>query len=435
MPDKPDNLDVGSLARQKRHLWLLERMAAGKTLTPRQIAELESLEAAKADGTPGGQSYAEIKKRQAQKNRAVVSTAQDIGDIPPVKDPKRRAKAEASLRKFCEIYFKDIFFLPWSDDHLLVLARIERVVREGGLFAIAMPRGSGKTTICQMGVLWAALTGAVPYVCLIAAAATKAVELMDEFKVWLETNGPLGEDFPEVCFPIRKLERITNRQRGQKHHGLPTRIEWNSDSIVLPTLRFSDEELQAGPRALAVLSHAPTRPLSHSPTLARTSSIVISCTGMEGAGIRGQKRSLPDGRTVRPRLALIDDPQTKDSAGSPKQTRERIAVLNNDVLYLAGPGEKIAGLMTCTVIRQDDLADKILDKDKHPEWQGERLKMVYAFPTDEQLWAEYADILNTELRAGGKIHLATKFYRKNRKAMDAGAKIAWPANFNKDDEL
>ncbi|MFH1574547.1 MAG: hypothetical protein ABIG68_11220 [Acidobacteriota bacterium] len=76
---KPNNLDVGSLARQKRHLWLLEQMAAGKTLTPRQIAELESLEAAKAEGTPGGQSYAEIKKRQAQKNRAVVSTAQDIG--------------------------------------------------------------------------------------------------------------------------------------------------------------------------------------------------------------------------------------------------------------------------------------------------------------------------------------------------------------------
>jgi len=33
---------------------------------------------------------------------------------------------------------------------------------------------------------------------------------------------------------------------------------------------------------------------------------------------------------------------------------------------LARPGRKIAGLMTLTVVRPEDLADRILDTEKHP---------------------------------------------------------------------
>lgn len=31
------------------------------------------------------------------------------------------------------------------------------------------------------------------------------------------------------------------------------------------------------------------------------------------------------------------------------------------------------------------------DRDKHPEWKGERTKMVCAFPTHEKLWHQYAE--------------------------------------------
>ncbi|MFO8013233.1 MAG: ATP-binding protein, partial [Phycisphaerae bacterium] len=82
-------------------------------------------------------------------------------------------------------------------------------------------------------------------------------------------------------YPIRSLERITNRQKGQKHNGEPTRIEWTSDKIVLPTI--------AGSRA---------------------SGLVISSSGMKGSDIRGQNHARPDGQVVRPQLVLVDDPQT-----------------------------------------------------------------------------------------------------------------------------
>jgi hypothetical protein len=349
-------------------------------------------------------TYEEQKARQAERNAEAVRAAQDIGEIPAVVDPQRKARCEASFRDFCEMYFQEVFYFPWSDDHLRVIDKIEKAVRTGGLFAMAMPRGSGKTVLCQTAVLWSALIGASPFVCLIAASAERARDLLENIKIWLETNPLLQADFPEVTYPIQCLERITNRQKGQKYKGEPTRIDWASDRIVLPTIAGS-----------------------------KGSGVVISSSGMKGSDIRGQNYARADGQVVRPQLVMVDDPQTTESAWSPSQSQRREAILAGDVLGMAGPGKKIAGLMACTVIRPADMADNILDREKHPEWQGERTKMVYAFPSSEKLWAKYAELRADSLRNDGDSSEATEFYVANREAMDKGAVIAWPQRFNEDE--
>ncbi len=92
--------------------------------------------------------YMEARRRQAEKNRAATKASQDITPIPEVEDrPRRRACAE-SFQRFCETYFPAAFYRAWSDDHPRVIAKIEKAVREGGLFAFAVPRGSGKTSLC-----------------------------------------------------------------------------------------------------------------------------------------------------------------------------------------------------------------------------------------------------------------------------------------------
>ena len=354
----------------------------------------------------GPLSYEEQKARQAERNAEAVRSAQDIGEIPAVIDPDRKARCIASFRAFCETYFAEVFYLPWSDDHLRVIDKIEKAVRTGGLFAMAMPRGSGKTVLCQAAVLWAALIGASPFICLVAASAERARDLLENIKIWLETNPLLHEDYPEVTYPIRCLERITNRQKGQKYNGVPTRIDWSSDRVVLPVIEGS-----------------------------LSSGIVISSSGMKGSDIRGQNYARADGQVVRPQLVLVDDPQTTESAWSPSQSQRREAILAGDVLGMAGPGKKIAGLMACTVIRPADMADNILDRDKHPEWQGERTKMVYAFPApgSDKLWAKYAEIRADSLRNDGDGSQATDFYRSNREAMDTGSIVAWPQRYNEDE--
>jgi len=361
-----------------------------------------TLEYFRPKAEPAG--YDERKRRQAERNADLVRAAQDIGEIPAVVDPERRARGEGSFRLFCETYFPEVFYLPWSPDHLRVIEKIEKAVRTGGLFAMAMPRGSGKTVLCQAAVVWSALIGATPFVCLIAASAERAKSLLENIQVWLETNPLLAADFPEVTYPVRSLERITNRQKGQKYCGEPTRIEWTSDKIVLPTIEGS-----------------------------KASGVVISSSGMKGSDIRGQNHARPDGQVVRPQLVLVDDPQTTESAWSPSQSQRREAILAGDVLGMAGPGKKIAGLMACTVIRPDDMADRLLDREKHPDWQGERTKMVYAFPASEKLWARYAELRADSLRNDGDGREATEFYREHRAGMDAGAVVAWPERFNPDE--
>jgi hypothetical protein len=140
---------------------------------------------------------------------------------------------------------------------------------------------------------------------------------------------------------------------------------------------------------------------------------------------------------VRPSLAIIDDPQTDDSARSLAQCTERYKVLNGAVNGLAGPGKRVAQIMPCTVIRAGDVADQILDREKNPHWFGERTKMVNKWPNKAgmRLWDEYASIRSKEAIEGGDGSRATAFYAANRDAMDKGAEVAWPARYNKDDEL
>ena len=89
--------------------------------------------------------------------------------------------------------------------------------------------------------------------------------------------------------------------------------------------------------------------------------------------------------------------------------------------------------MRCTVIRPGDMSDRILDRDKHPQWQGERTKMVYAFPTNVELWKEYAQVRADGLRNERGLAPATQFYAQHQEALEAGAQIAWPERFNHDE--
>ncbi|XZE35802.1 terminase gpA endonuclease subunit [Pirellulaceae bacterium SH501] len=170
------------------------------------------------------------------------------------------------------------------------------------------------------------------------------------------------------------------------------------------------------------------------PTIAgsHASGAIIKVAGLTGR-IRGMKFKRPDGKTVRPSLVVLDDPQTDESARSLSQCANREAILAGAVLGLAGPGKKISGIMPCTVIRPGDMADNILSRDRHPEWNGERTRMVNSFPTNEALWQRYAEIRAEGFRAGDGGAAGTEFYRQNQESMDEGADVAWKQRFNHDE--
>ncbi len=344
-------------------------------------------------------------RRNAERNRQAEQSlaGRDIGALPEVVNPQRKADCERNFQLFCESYFPETYALSWSPDHLKAIEKIETAVMTGGLFALAMPRGSGKSTLTETAALWSMLYGHREFVTLIGATESAALEMLDSIKTELEVNERLTEDFPEVIFPISQLEGIANRCAGQLYKGERTRITWTSNEIVLPTIEGS-----------------------------RASGIIVRVAGITGR-IRGMKYKRSDGRSVRPSLVIIDDPQTSESAGSLEQTRKRVRVLAGDILGLAGPGQKISGIMPCTIIRPGDMADIILNKNTHPDWNGEKTRMVYKFPTNMKLWDQYAEIRAESLRTDGNFQKATDFYVANRAAMDAGAEVSWEARYNHDE--
>lgn len=332
------------------------------------------------------------KKREAERQRAASRSARELGPLPKVADEKRRAKGLKSLRAFCEIYLAETFTLAWSPDHLKMIETLEAALTKGGLFACAMPRGSGKTALTVAAAMWAILSGRRHYLVVVGATAKLGKELLASVKMSLTTNELLAADFPEVCFPIRALEGVHQRAPGQLYQGEPTWLLWRHDYIRLPSIPGS-----------------------------AAAGCVLQSAGITGA-LRGMQQKTPTGAVRRPDFAIIDDPQTEKSARSLPDTDRRERTIKAAILGLAGPGQSFACVMPCTVIQRGDLAERFLDRKRNPKWSSMRCKLLYEFPSDAARWAQYG-----ELVAQGAIEEAHALYRQNRKAMNQGARVGWEA--------
>ena len=148
----------------------------------------------------------------------------------------------------------------------------------------------------------------------------------------------------------------------------------------------------------------------------RCAGSMVTATGLEGSGIRGQVRVLADGTQLRPDLVFIDDPQTDESAHSAFQTDDRLKLLGGAVLEMGPPGVPLAALMAVTVIENGDVGDTVL---KDPRWNGIRSPMLVKFPVHMSAtpadiphadhWDRYADLLRS-----GRTDDATEFYAAHR---------------------
>ncbi|MDR2754652.1 MAG: phage terminase large subunit family protein [Planctomycetaceae bacterium] len=338
------------------------------------------------------------REREALRSREQSRSVRDIAPLPPIVNPKRRALSHRSLRLFCETYFKAKFPLAWATYHLKIINRLEKIVTSGGLAAIAAPRGSGKSTLTLVAAVWALVYGYRRYVVLVGANKTEAQKLLDAIKSALQNNKLLFEDFPEITYPIFRLNGSALLARGQLYIGNLTNMSWGSMLLTLPTITGS-----------------------------KASGSRVMSSGIFGA-IRGKNSETTEGETIRPDLILIDDPQTDQMAKSPTQIAKAEDVINRTIFGLAGPGVSIAIAMTVTVIQQGDLSDRYLNVKIYPQWNGLRYKMLEQFPDDMKLWEEYA-----EFRRAGKNSDAAEFYRNNREAMRKGAVVSWEANFTENE--
>lgn len=318
---------------------------------------------------------------------------------PPVEpaDKGLRKACDESLLVFLERIFPDVFPLGWSNSHISIIEDIQDKIVNGGLKAIGMPRGSGKTSIVLRAALWAILTRHRRFCCLVAADEYSAIAGLNTIKTEINFNPMLGDIYGYETWCIRQLGGEGRRATAQHWDGASTGVDYDQKGICFGSI----------PGCL-------------------TSGARISTAGITGR-IRGQQSTTLSGEVIRPDFVICDDPQTKLSAASPSQCLKRHETMQGDVLGLAGPGIKISGFATCTVIYQNDLADRLLDNNLSPDWNGSKISMILKWPKNMQLWDEYNTIRLKDPDA------SVQFVQNHYDALHEGAEVYWEDRKGADD--
>lgn len=339
--------------------------------------------------------------KAAQYSRERSESVKEIGPLPSVSDVRRKEKCRNSLLDFMLEYGGNpkaalgyVFVNPFCDEQIALIRSVEDVLKHGGEMSLCIFRGAGKTTICEWGLFWAVAYGWQKFALAVAANTSMARRIVSNIRKMIDDNELIQADFPEICWPIQKLERVTQRARAQLLDGEPTQMKITADMVQFARVKDSP-----------------------------SSGTIIMAVGAE-ASFRGLREG-----AQRPTVVLIDDPQTNKSANSKTQTETRWENITTSMKGLAGPGVQLAMMATITVIKKGDLAERILEK-----WGGKRYGILRKMPSNMDAWAEYAEVVEHNRLAIGSIEernrLNNEYYIEHRDVLDAGAEAAWETNYS-----
>jgi len=341
-----------------------------------------------------------VKKRRLDnvaRRRSETADVQDIGRIPPCKNKPRRERCRLNLLAALKAYWPDRFPLPFCKDHLDFIHEVQEKIIHGGKKAIAMPRGSGKTTILECAVIWAVMYGHRKYVFVASASREDVKKIHDSIEKTLLSNPTLLSDFPEMIAPIRHVDGEARRCNGQTYKSKKTRIEWTATHFFLAAI-------QGAPCSESVIEF-----------------------GSFGTTIRGKKFTTLDGRVRRPDLLLIDDFQTEESAANPRQCAKRLKRVNGSMKGLVGPSGTIAAFAAVTIMEPNDAAAQLVSRISNPAWVGTKVQMIKSFPKNMKLWEAFWEKHIEDTSVGrDTTPSATAFYRKHRAEMEEGSEVYWP---------
>ena len=316
-------------------------------------------------------------------------------DRVPCADPARRKHLEADPVAWLRHYLAGTYSRPFEKPHREIVAGVMHAHDTHGRFVVAAERGIGKSAILWGMILFLALSGRQRYpVCV--PWADKA--LKRAFRFWKNAlcfNDRLGDDYPEFCAPFRHSRGVPQRVMTTtwRDTGGPTgaQLTVGEGIIVLPDR--------------------------------------LGCLGGStiNGNIRGLNHPQDDGTVLRPSIVLLDDVQDRQTAKSPVQVADTVAIIDGDVAGCGDPGRDMPMLMACNCIAPEDVSEHYLS---NPEWHALRVPCVEAWPDGwddpksacRELWDRWHERFQ-----GGKGDMT--FYRKNKKAMTAGMKLSAPAAF------
>ena len=346
-----------------------------------------------------GASGADYAAQRSAKNAAAINKktaeAQEIGPLPDVANPQRRERCEADNLLFAETYFKPTFYLPWAPYQRSMMDRFQEAIFNGGKECHAVRRGGLKSTCARVSTIWAAVNGHRRFPVLVGATDDKANEHRENFFHLLASSALLLDDFPELT-PLLLKYRQPKRQ-------------FRLDGRLL-TLSHKDE------RGRIVFPDIDG---------AKSCQVHVAPYSVNATDVSGLSYVDRFGVTIRPDALFFDDVQTPQTAKSPLQTDELEDRITKTFGGLAGLGQKMAQVMVCTVREHDDLTQRFLSRQRHPDWYGKVYQSILRMPDRMDLWDTYAAKLGQGVTPAEGKQIAQEFYALHRVDMDSGASVAW----------
>ena len=357
-----------------------------------------------AEKTSGYDSRRKYKAEWESKKRALANEI----SIPPCVSWQRRGDRLADPVEFIRGYFWPFFEnpRPINADQKEAIETIVRAAKYSTSECIVAPRGDWKTETAKALIIYLMLAEITTFPLLVCATGVLAGYSYTAIKDQFENNDLLFEDFPEVCLPARTLIGAPQKANKQTHGFQRTRIAWTQHHIILPSVLDLNED---GSRAE-----------NYDGVKSRYGGYTMTYRGLD-SGIRGINI-----RGHRPSFALIDDPETEESARQDGQIDTRTKIIDKAIGGLRGGGKKLTRVILGTLQNSKCLTKKKLD-----QWGGKRYQGVYKWPKNIDLWDEYIDIWREEEQKGEKEHRRSfQFYVDNQEAMNEGVEVASEENFD-----
>lgn len=264
------------------------------------------------------------------------------------------------------------------------------------------------TTLSERLLLKCALTGEVNYTVLFAASGQMADNSIDALRQAIAENDRLADDYPEVCVPVRELENTPQRANTQKASG--NRHD-NGQSYEMAELHYTwcGQEL--------IFPKTPGSP---------SAGAIIATRGLDAA-VRGLKK-----RGKRPKLAVIDDPDTEDTSRSEEQADKLARRIDAAIGGLGGQKRGIGRVLLTTLQSRIAVSYRFTDPKQKPSFKGRRYRYLIAPPNRMDLWDEYVMMRQQDLQQRDEhgtdldphCRRSHDFYATRRSEMDAGAVVS-----------
>ena len=364
-------------------------------------------------------SRIEATRKAERERKAATRKADSVLVIPPPEDRERRELLESDDEEWMMYYFgegcglPDPFTYTFTEQQRDILLSIGHAIKHGGDQAIAASRGEGKTTITERRVLKALLTGEVDYGVIFASTGPMAENILDSIDTAINDNDRLLADYPEVCVPVRELQGAPQRANTQRATG--TRYDtgepyeqaeiaytWCGNELIFP-------KVPGSPSAGAILA---TRGLD--------------------AAVRGLKK-----RGKRPKLAVIDDPDTEDTARSEDQATKLAKRIDAAIGGMGGQRRSVGRVLLTTLQSRIAVSYMYTDNKRKPTFLGRRYRFLVKPPNDPTLADEYVQMRIADLQRRDEngndldpfARTSHRWYIANREKIEAGAVVSNPNRF------